>query len=255
MLTTGQASQEPAGADSGPLRIGELARQTGITVRTLHHYDRLGLLSPSQRTSGGHRCYTADDVRRLHHIIALRSFGLSLEKIKAVLDTQPRQDPAELLRTQLDVVNERIRQLFDLRLRLTDVLDALDHRTRPSTEQFLQVIEETMTANESIGPEQLPTLVEARRRKTAHYSDEEMSAMTRRREPSFAELGEQERARLRERLHESYGPPARRGAIEGAWLPRLRRSLRSARETRVDRDDAESRAPTRAGLGRNCPPA
>ncbi|MFF7651766.1 MerR family transcriptional regulator [Streptomyces sp. NPDC007983] len=208
MPTTGHISREPAGADSAPLRIGELARQTRITVRTLHHYDRLGLLSPSQRTSGGHRSYGADDVRRLHHIIALRSFGLSLEKIKSVFDTRPEQDPAELVRSQLDVVNERIHQLLDLRVRLTDVLDALDHRTQPSTEQFLQVIEETMTTNEPIGPEQLPDLIEARRRKTAHYSDEEMSALTRKRERSFADLGEQERARLRERLHESYASPA-----------------------------------------------
>src|SRR4051794_722345 len=54
-------------------RIGELARETGLTVRTLHHYDRLGLLSPLSRTEGGHRCYTGGDVRRLHRISGLVS--------------------------------------------------------------------------------------------------------------------------------------------------------------------------------------
>ena len=43
-------------------RIGELAQHAGVTVRTLHHYDGLGLLTPSERTSGGHRLYGADDV-------------------------------------------------------------------------------------------------------------------------------------------------------------------------------------------------
>ena len=57
-------------------RIGELARATRVTVRALHHYDRLGLLVPSSRTAGGHRCYTGEDVRRLHTILALRGFGL-----------------------------------------------------------------------------------------------------------------------------------------------------------------------------------
>jgi MerR family transcriptional regulator, thiopeptide resistance regulator len=61
-------------------RIGELAREAGLTVRTLHHYDQLGLLSPLSRTEGGHRCYTSGDVRRLHRIVALRSLGISVEE-------------------------------------------------------------------------------------------------------------------------------------------------------------------------------
>lgn len=68
--------EEEQGRQSGTWRIGDLARGTGTTVRTLHHYDQLGLLSPSSRTAGGHRCYTSEDVRRLHRVIALRSFGL-----------------------------------------------------------------------------------------------------------------------------------------------------------------------------------
>lgn len=67
-------------------RIGELARETGLTVRTLHHYDQLGLLSPPARTEGGHRCYASSDVRRLHRIVALRSLGISLEQVGTLLD-------------------------------------------------------------------------------------------------------------------------------------------------------------------------
>jgi DNA-binding transcriptional MerR regulator len=52
--------------------IGELAAATGLTVRTLHHYDEIGLARPSLRTHAGHRRYTATDVRRLHRVLALR---------------------------------------------------------------------------------------------------------------------------------------------------------------------------------------
>ena len=59
-------------------RIGELAQAAGVTVRALHHYDRLGLLVPSERTHGGHRLYTAADVQRLYRLLALRELGLPL---------------------------------------------------------------------------------------------------------------------------------------------------------------------------------
>ncbi len=54
------------------LKVGELARRTGLTVRTLHHYDEIGLLKPSLHTESGHRLYTADDVARLQQVLSLR---------------------------------------------------------------------------------------------------------------------------------------------------------------------------------------
>jgi len=63
--------------------IGELAGQTGLTVRTLRHYDELGLARPSRRTAAGHRRYAAEDVRRPHRIVALRGFGFALPEIAA----------------------------------------------------------------------------------------------------------------------------------------------------------------------------
>lgn len=68
--------------------VGELARAAGITVRTLHHYDRLGLLAASGRTSGGHRRYAEHDVARLYRVLALRGLGLALEQIPALLDAR-----------------------------------------------------------------------------------------------------------------------------------------------------------------------
>ncbi|MDQ3053793.1 MAG: MerR family DNA-binding transcriptional regulator, partial [Actinomycetota bacterium] len=57
-------------------KIGQLARSSGLTVRTLHHYDHIGLVRPSARTPSGHRLYNDADIRRLYEVIALRDLGL-----------------------------------------------------------------------------------------------------------------------------------------------------------------------------------
>ena len=93
--------------DGDVMSIGELARSTAVTTRTLRHYDQLGLLRPTSRSASGHRCYSPDDVRRLHRIVALRSFGLSLDDVAAVLGAHPDHDPAEVLLRHLAVVEER----------------------------------------------------------------------------------------------------------------------------------------------------
>ncbi|NDY74733.1 MerR family transcriptional regulator, partial [Desulfobacter hydrogenophilus] len=67
------------------LKVGELARRSGITVRTLHHYDAIGLLTPSARSDSGYRLYNRDDIARLHQIQAMRRLDLSLADIGALL--------------------------------------------------------------------------------------------------------------------------------------------------------------------------
>jgi len=138
-------------------KIGELAGDTGLTVRTLHHYDRLGLLSPRSRTEGGHRCYTGDDVRRLHRIVALRSLGISLEEIGALLNGEP--DPVTLIRRQLEVVDERVRKAIIVRARILDVLASRSLNAEPSIGQLLQLIEEITAMSEPNTPEQFSSLV------------------------------------------------------------------------------------------------
>ncbi len=68
------------------LKVGDLARRTGLTVRALHHYDDIGLLKPSLRTESGHRLYTSGDVARLQQILSLRQIGFSLDEIQGCLD-------------------------------------------------------------------------------------------------------------------------------------------------------------------------
>nr|WP_040733095.1 MerR family transcriptional regulator [Nocardia tenerifensis] len=73
--------------NSGGWTVGPLAEASGVTVRTLHHWDAIGVLSPSRRTSNGYREYTDDDLVRLYQVLALRSLGLSLETIIVCLDS------------------------------------------------------------------------------------------------------------------------------------------------------------------------
>src|ERR1700741_5431120 len=87
------------------LKVGELARRTGLTVRTLHHYDDIGFLVPWVHTRSGGRVYTADDVPLLHPVLSLRQLGFSLEEIRGCLD---RGDfsPGELIRRHIDRLHE-----------------------------------------------------------------------------------------------------------------------------------------------------
>jgi MerR family transcriptional regulator, thiopeptide resistance regulator len=196
----------------GTWRIGELARETGLTVRTLHHYDQLGLLSPLSRTEGGHRCYTSRDVRRLHRIVALRSLGISLEEIGTLLDGEP--DPTGLLRRQLDVVEERIHKASDLRARLLDLLINLGRNAEPSAQQLLQLIEETVAMNEPMTPEQFAELKEVLQRQVRELGDEDLAALSQKREDAWNALSRQEQQRLTEQ-HRKMVPYAASGSTKG----------------------------------------
>ncbi|MFT3692658.1 MAG: MerR family transcriptional regulator [Kofleriaceae bacterium] len=66
--------------------VGDLARLTGVTVRTLHHYDEIGLVQPSARSDAGYRLYSEGDVRRLQQVLVYRELGLPLDEIARVID-------------------------------------------------------------------------------------------------------------------------------------------------------------------------
>jgi MerR family transcriptional regulator, thiopeptide resistance regulator len=202
-LTVGWRTAKEAGlAAQRTWRIGELAGETGITVRTLHYYDQLGLLSPSSRTSGGHRCYTSGDVQRLHRIIALRSCGLSLGETKTALDADAYRDLAGLLRRQLEVADERIRQAVAVRVRLAGILDALGRMAEPSVTEILRLIEETITMNQPLTPQRFAELKEERARRAREMSAEEFAALNQKREQAWAALSREGQARLLEQLRQ-----------------------------------------------------
>lgn len=143
------------------MRVGELAEATGLTVRALHHYDALGLVSPSARTAGGHRDYDADDVRRLYQVVALRRLGFALPDIKALLDGAA-YDPRETVRRQLAESDRRVSAEAEVRRRLTRLLDVLDRGGEPTTEDLLRAVEATTMAEQYYTPEQLATLEQRR---------------------------------------------------------------------------------------------
>ena len=103
------------------MKVGELAGATGLTVRTLHHYESIGLLRPSSRTAGGHRVYDADDVVRLYRICLLRSLGLPLADIGHAVD-DPVWTLTASLERHLAALDERIIAAQRLRGRVAGLL-------------------------------------------------------------------------------------------------------------------------------------
>ncbi len=121
-------------------KVGELGRATGLTVRALHHYDDVGLLVPSERTSGGHRLYAEQDLERLYRILALRRLGMRLDEIAALLD-ENGVSLLETVRRHVAEVERELERQQRLRERLRKLLDALERSIEPSTDQFIETLE------------------------------------------------------------------------------------------------------------------
>jgi DNA-binding transcriptional MerR regulator len=136
-------------------KIGELARRTGLTVRTLHHYDAIGLLSPADRSEGGHRVYGDEDVRRLYRIVSLRSLGFPLDAIAGVLD-RDGVDARAAVADHLHRLEDQIARDRALRRTLRSLLDRLE------TEDFLTTIEEMTMHQRYYTPDQLEKLEQRR---------------------------------------------------------------------------------------------
>jgi DNA-binding transcriptional MerR regulator len=139
-------------------KVGELAARTGLTVRTLHHYDAIGLLSPSGRTgsnrNSGHRLYTAADVARLQQILSLKLMGFGLEQIREYL-SRDDYDPRRVVRLHLERVRGQADELRRLADRLTVLADALDRAEVVSADEFLTTIREMTMIEKYYTPEQL----------------------------------------------------------------------------------------------------
>ncbi len=137
-----------------------MATQTGITVRALHHYDRIGLFSPSQHSDTGHRLYTKEDIAKLQQIMSLKQLGFSLEEIKELIGN-PNYKPDEVIRLQLDRLNEHIRIQEKLRNHLEHLHAMLKARQDVTAEQFIKIIEVmNVDMNRYFTPEQLEKLKE-----------------------------------------------------------------------------------------------
>ncbi|NBD12666.1 MULTISPECIES: MerR family transcriptional regulator [Corallococcus] len=156
------------------LKVGELARRTGLSVRALHHYDEIGLLKPSAHTASGHRLYTAADIARLSHILSLKQLGFSLEEIAGTLG---RADFSALRVVELRL--QRAREQLAEQRQLCDRLDAIARQLRAaepvSADAFLQTIEAMTMFEKYYTPEQLKEL-EARRQRMGDDAIQEVEA-------------------------------------------------------------------------------
>lgn len=130
-------------------RVGELAREAGLSVRALHYYDEIGLLSPSRRTEAGHRVYEAGDVVRLQQIKSLRHLGFGLEEIRDCLDW-----PDFSLQRVIELHLARLRTQIELQQRLCNSLEVVAARLDPAgevpVEEFIQTIVEVIEMSERL---------------------------------------------------------------------------------------------------------
>jgi DNA-binding transcriptional MerR regulator len=117
---TGMTESE---AGTTALTVGQVAERFAMTVRTLHHYDEIGLLRPSRRNAAGYRLYTDSDITRLQHVVVYRRLGFALEDIAVVLD-DPGADVSAHLRRQRDAVMSRLDELSDLVVAIDRALEA-----------------------------------------------------------------------------------------------------------------------------------
>ncbi len=121
--------------------VGQVAAFAGVSVRTLHHYDEIGLLRPSARSTAGYRLYADADVDRLHQVVFYRGLGFSLDEVADVLDDR-RVSATEHLRRQRELLDERIGALEDMRLAVDRLLEAHTMDIRLTREEQFEIFGE-----------------------------------------------------------------------------------------------------------------
>ncbi|HSV67328.1 MAG TPA: MerR family transcriptional regulator [Mycobacteriales bacterium] len=155
--------------------VGQVAGLAGVTVRTLHHYDEIGLLSPDGRTSSGYRRYTEADLERLQQILFYRELGFALEEIAAILD-DPGADAAVHLRRQHGMLTRRVE-------RLQAMVAAVEHAMEAQQMGISLTPEERFEVFGDVNPEEYAEEAEQRwggtdayeqsRRRTATYTKDD----------------------------------------------------------------------------------
>ena len=114
----------PDGSEAAPQRtVGEIAGLTGVSVRTLHHYDEIGLLRPTERSAAGYRLYADADLERLRRILYYRELEFSLDEIAALLDA-PDATAENHLRRQHRLLREQIDRRAELLAALEKEMEA-----------------------------------------------------------------------------------------------------------------------------------
>ncbi|MEO5931123.1 MAG: MerR family transcriptional regulator [Candidatus Kapaibacterium sp.] len=154
-------------------KIREFARRAGVTVRTLHHYDRLGLLKPSAVSESGYRLYGTGDFARLQQIVTLKFLGFSLQQIGELLGGSVYDLPA-MLRMQRSIMEERRAQLEKAIRAIGTAEEIVASGGEPDWETFTYIIEVVTMENNKEWMEQ-------------YYSEEQLARLAERREEMTSE--------------------------------------------------------------------
>lgn len=151
-----------------PLRLGELAKRAGLTVRALHHYASIGLLRPSVRSDSGCRLYNRDDVARLHGIQTLRRMGVALAEVAQLLDGGAAALPAILAR-QITALDQDLARTRALRERVIVMQAILASGGQPAIDDWLASLSMMSTYEQYFSVGELRLVFERWRRCAAEW--------------------------------------------------------------------------------------
>nr|WP_176444382.1 MerR family transcriptional regulator [Rhodococcus kyotonensis] len=132
------------------MKVGEVARLVGISVRTLHHYDQIDLVVPSGRTSKGYRSYSASDVERLHRVLTYRELGFPLDEIATLLD-DPSIDTMAHLKRQRQLLDARIDRLHQMAAAVDKMMEAKKMGIQLTPEEQREVFGDDWLGDEYAG--------------------------------------------------------------------------------------------------------
>jgi DNA-binding transcriptional MerR regulator len=118
--------------------VGDIARLTGVSVRTLHHYDEIGLVVPRERSEAGYRLYGPSEVARLQEVLFFRELGFGLGEIKRLVE-RPDYDRATALQRQRRLLDTKAEHLLAMIDALDAAVEAERHGTPMSNEDMLGV--------------------------------------------------------------------------------------------------------------------
>jgi DNA-binding transcriptional MerR regulator len=127
--------------------VGAVAALTGVSVRTLHHYDHIGLVVPSVRTPAGYRGYTDADIERLHLVLVYRSVGMPLDEIRTLLDNSGA-DVLEHLRRQHELLLEQAERLQHTIKAVEELMNAHREGIQLTAEEQVEIFGTTAVSEE-----------------------------------------------------------------------------------------------------------
>lgn len=157
------------------LKIGELAKRTGVTIRALRHYDEIGLLSPSTRSEGGFRLYGPEDVGKLYRIQALCRLNLPLAEIQKVLTVGGATFP-DIMEKQIAFLNHQISHAVALRDHLTELQSRLHQSDALTMDDWVSALAQMSAASKYFNDDERRALA-AQRASVNETRDEEKAAL------------------------------------------------------------------------------